>query len=152
MKSEESQIRATFIDTKKKQKLFRKKLYILIEENRTLTQDEKEEFYDLLADSTLGLGTIPVTLWLDNGNKKIEIDSLAKFIKDIIEYNPPNGIINGDFLFFSLGRYSNYNIEIKEIWKQILSKCGHVHESALAESVRISKEQTHLGVSDSGKV
>ena len=137
-----SQFRATLEDTKKKQRLFRSTLLQLIKENRPLSSSERDKFLDLLADSNFGLGTIECVFWLKDG-KKIKIDNLEKFIRDIVDWD--KSVVSGDFFFFSLGNYSSYSISISEIWKNILSKCGGVNAEAIAMSVRISKEQKKTG-------
>ena len=49
--------------------------------------------------------------------------------------------MNGDFFFFSLGKYYDYKIKIGELWKHVLSKCHGINAEALAMSIRISKER-----------
>ena len=144
-----SQFRATLEDTKKKQRLFRKKLLELIADNRALIDSERDKFLDLLADSNFGLGTVECVFWLRDG-KKIRVDNLEKFIRDLVYYN--ESVVDGDFFFFSLGNYSGFSVPIGDLWRNILSKCGGVNAEALAMSVRISKEQTRLGVSEPAEV
>jgi len=134
----ELQFRATFEDTKKAQKKLRKKLNELIHENRCLKDyGEIEEFIDLLSDSTFGLGNIECIFWLNN-KKHIEIDNLEKFIGDVTDWD--KNVLDGDFFFFSLGKYNEYEISIDEIWRNIKSKCYGVFAEAKSMSMRISKE------------
>lgn len=133
-----SQFRATLEDTKRKQKKFRNKLLELIQENRPLRKDERDDFLDLLADSNFGLGTKECVFWFSN-HKHVKVDNLEKFIRDLAYYD--KNVVDGDFFFFSLGKYSDYKVEISELWKNILSKCHGVNAEALAMSVRISKER-----------
>jgi len=135
----EKQIRATFEDTKTKQRLFRHKLTELINENRPVNDDERDKVIDLYNDANLGLGGVETVLWLNNG-KKIVIPNLEKFVRDLIDYNEQ--IVNGEFFFFSLGHYKELSVPIKELWRQIKSKTNQVNAEALSQAIRISKEQS----------
>lgn len=143
----ESQIRATFKDTKKAQKQFRKILDELIRNNEPV--DDREVFFNLLADSTLGLGTKEFILYLDNG-RSLHIDNLEEFIRALVYYD--KNVVDGMFFFKILGRYKDYSININELWGHIRNRIGGIFAEALAMSIRISKEQTHLGASEPGKV
>jgi hypothetical protein len=133
----EKQIRATFEDTKTKQRLFRHKLTELINENRPVNDDERDKVIDLYNDANLGLGGVETVLWLNTG-KKIVIPNLEKFVRDLIDYNEQ--IVNGEFFFFSLGHYKELSVPIKELWRQIKSKTNQVNAEALTQTLRMSKE------------
>jgi len=141
----ESQFRATFEDTKAKQKQLRHILDGLIAENRPLKADERDKLFDLYADANIGLGTSETVLWLSN-NKIIEVPNFEKFVRDLFYYE--KNLVDGDFFFQTLGKYKTYEVEIKELWKQIRSKTMGVGAEALTQAIRISKEQTHLGSSE----
>jgi len=145
----EQQKRATFEDTKTKQRQFRHKLNILINEKRPVTSDERDKMFDLYADANLGLGTGETILWLSNG-KTIRVPNFEKFVRDLFYWEQP--IVTGEFFSFALGTYHNYEVSIDELWKQIRSKTDGVGAEALAQSIRMSKEQTHFGPSNAGKV
>lgn len=134
----ESQFRATFNDTKNNQQKFRHILDKLITEKRPLNESERDTVINLYNDSNLGLGCFNTVLWLSNG-KKIEIPHLEKFVRDLFDYDKK--IVDGDFFFFSLGRYKELTVDIDELWKQIKSKTHQVEAEALTQSLRISREQ-----------
>ena len=136
--SVEKQFRATFEDTKAKQKLFRHRLDVLITENRPLKVEERDSMFDLYDDANLGLGGVETVLWLSDG-KRLEIPNLEKFIRDLFEYD--SSVVTGDFFFFSLGRYRDITLDIAELWKQIKSKTNSVAAEALTQALRVSKER-----------
>ena len=136
--SYEKQFRATFEDTKLKQKKFRHKLDQLIIENRALKADERDTLFELYNDSNIGLGGIETVFWFSDG-KKIRIPNLEKFVRDIFYYE--HSLVDQDFFFFSLGQNIGFSVSIGEIWKQIRSKVNQVDAEALTQTIRISKEQ-----------
>ena len=136
--SVEKQFRATFEDTKAKQKLFRHRLDVLITENRPLNKDERDSMFDLYDDANLGLGGVETVLWLADG-KRIIIPNLEKFVRDLFEND--KSIVTGEFFFFSLGRYRDVYLDIEELWRQIKSKTNSVAAEALTQALRVSKER-----------
>jgi len=136
----EAQIRATFKDTKKNQVKWRKKIDTLINENRCVLPDEREDLFTLFDDATYGLGIEPVTFYLRDG-WKLEIPNLQYFLRCLIYYNRSN-VVDGEFLFSKLGRYKSYSVPINEMWEHVRDACGGVMAEALTMSIRISKEQT----------
>jgi len=138
----EKQFRATFDDTKSKQKKFRHKLDELIHENRALSDSERDLMFDLYADANLGLGTSEAVLWLSNA-KSIVVPNFEKFVRDLFYWDKP--IVNGNFFQQTLGKYQNYEVPIAELWKQIRSKTHGIGAEALSQSIRMSKEQTRFG-------
>jgi len=145
----ESQIRATFKDTKKSQKEFRDILNNLIKHNKPIDVDKREKFLDVVADSNFGLGTKELVFYLNNG-KCLKIDNFEEFIRGLVYYD--KSVVGGEFFFKILGRYKDYNVDIGELWEHIRIRCGGVWAEALAMSVRISKEQTHFGPSEAARV
>jgi len=145
----EKQLRATFEDTKAKQKRFRHKLDELIREKRPVSDEERDKVIDLYNDANFGLGCIETVFWLSDG-KIMRIPNFEKFVRDLIDYDKM--VVDGRFFFFSLGTYKDRVIPIEEIWMQIKSKIHQVDAEALSQALRISKEQTHLGPSVSGRV
>jgi len=137
----EKQSRATYTDTKNNQKKLVKKIHELIRENRPLNDDdEREKMLDLINGSTLGIGTEQIQIRLP-GKRTLNIDDFQHFIRCLIEYD--FNIVTSDFLFEIIGethRCINYNIEIKDLWKQLLFNLNHFFPKAIESSVRISKE------------
>ena len=143
----ESQWRATFEDTKNKQEQLRNKFDILIRENRPLKPEEREQMFELLADSTFGIGTKEFVFWLSNG-KKIFIPNFEEFVRCLYYYE--KSIVDGIFFSKVLGKYSDYSIEISNLWECIRNKCFGINAEALAMSVRISKEREQRDFSTDG--
>ena len=146
---EELQIRATFKDTKRRQKAFRNFLDELIEDNRCILSDERDKFFDLIADSTFGLGTKPITLFF-KCSRKLTVDNLEEFVRVLAYYS--GSMVDSDFFYKSLGKHISYNVSIGELWEAIRNRLGGVTAEALAMSARMSKEQTHFGSSEAALV
>jgi len=149
MSNKEAQIRATFKDTKKSQKVFRETLDLLIATDKPVSEKDREDFFNLLADSTLGLGTKEMFFYLDNG-KKLLVDNFEEFIRSLAYFD--DSVVDGDFFFRTLGKYRDYTLNIGELWVHIRNRLGGIFAEALAMSIRISKEQTHLGASEPARV
>jgi len=133
-----SQWRATFEDTKRKQLLFLHKLDELIQKNSPIPKKERDDFLNLLADSTFGLGTNEFSFWLNDG-RVLRGNNFESFVRSLF-YHESN-TVDGDFFFKTLGRYKDFTVNIGELWMQVRNKCFDVFPEALAMSLRISKER-----------
>jgi len=132
----ESQVRATFNDTKNAQETLRTKLDTL-ERNNSIVKD-KTGFFNLLADSLLGMEYgKECKLFLDD-RSVLDVRNLGKFIRHLA-YNESNMV---DKTFFR-----NYNTVVRQdvpislLWYVTKFEIFGVYPDALAMSIRISKER-----------
>jgi hypothetical protein len=143
------QKRATYEDTLNRQEELRKKLDQLIQENRCIKDDkEREKMFHLFGDCFLG----------EDGNKKIpyfiqyptgiiiNVDDFGQTIR-LLCYEKQNTI---PITFFSYK--GNQTTTIQEVWKAIRNIAFSLFPIAQNKAVTISKEQTHMGPSEAGKV
>lgn len=132
----ESQIRATFNDTKNAQKKLREKIDNL-EKNNSIVKN-KEEFFSLLADALLGMEyDRQCKLVLDDGSI-LNIFNVGKFIRHLA-YCECNMI--GKTFFRDYNVVVNQDVAISFIWHRIKFELFGVYPAALAMSIRISKER-----------
>ena len=132
---DEFQYRATFEDTKKDQDKLRLKLDELIEDNRPVTKDERDELIKLIADAFLGLCNKPYKIRI-RGEKTITIDNFGGFFRSVLYFdtNEINNIGDGEIQL-------EKPINIKDLWKWIRRKSLNNFDEALAASHRTSKER-----------
>ena len=139
----ESQIRATFNDTKKAQEKLRE-LFDYLEQHNSIVK-KQAEFFDLLADALLGMEYDKrCKLFLDNAGV-IEINNLGKFIRHL-GYSDSNMV--GKKFFRDYNIVIRDNVPISFLWNKLKFEIFGVYPDALAMSVRISKEQTRYQGSD----
>jgi len=136
---DKSQVRATFEDVKRRQNELRLRLDELIEKNIPIGSGDRDVFFNLLSDSTFGLGTREFKFWLCDG-KILEIPNLEEFVCALFYYD--KSLVDGGFFFKTLGKYRDYCVDIGNLWEQIRLRLGGIMGEAKAMSVRISKEQT----------
>jgi hypothetical protein len=144
----QSQWRATFEDVKKDQKKLREKLDELIKENRPI-KDEKERtlLLDvLIPNATLGLGTFQSHTFQFPFQGSGNFDNLEYWIRRICYLD--SSIVPRLFLHDN----QKQEIPIKFIWEKLRDELFLVYPMALNKAASISKEQTHLGPSEAGKV
>ena len=135
----ESQWRATYEDTKNHQEKLRKNLNRLISENQCIQGDaERDEMFELLDDSTFGLGEKKVNLRIQD-RKTIVVDDFQMFVRCLFDYE--KDVVDAGFFFDVTGKYLDYDIEIRILWKQIKNNLYGVFPDALSAAVRMSKEQ-----------
>jgi len=136
----EAQRRATFNDTVIYQMRWRKKIDELVNEKRCVKPEERDEFFELFATATFGLGTEPVTFWLRSGDK-LEIPNLQYFLRCMLYYDGGD-VVDKKFLKHKLGLRitPERDVDIGEIWENIRDYCAGPTAEALTMSVRISKE------------
>jgi hypothetical protein len=145
----EEQIRATFETTKKAQEKLRVKLDYLEENNLCIPIDYRGDFFKLLADALLGFeGEKNCVLYLPDGTC-LKIENVGEFIR-YLAYNT-NTDIEYDWLK-RYGKIEKINVKIKEIWHELKFVIFSIYPEALNVSVRISKEQTHLGAAEAREV
>jgi hypothetical protein len=131
-----TQVRATFIDTKKAQNELRKELDKLESANSFVKN--KEEFFYLIADALLGMDYDKQCIITLQDGSVLNINNLGKFIRHLGYCN--NEVIDNKF-------FKDYNIVIKDsinigwIWGRVKYELFGVFPEALAMSMRISKEQ-----------
>jgi len=133
----ESQIRATFKDTKNAQEKLRVKIDEL-EANNSIIKD-KEEFFCLLADALLGMEyDKQCKIYLEDGSV-LGINNLGKFIRHL-SYVMGNNV---DSVFFKdYNKVIKNKVDISYLWHRLKFEIFGVYPEALAMSIRISKEQT----------
>ncbi|HUS98898.1 MAG TPA: hypothetical protein VMY59_01085 [Candidatus Thermoplasmatota archaeon] len=149
MIEKKQQKRATYEDTLNQQEELRKKLDILIQENRCVKDDkEREKLFHLFGDCFLG----------EDGEKKIhyfmryppgiiiEVDDFGEMIR-LLCYECETMI---PISFF--GYHSNQSVPIRDVWRAIRNIAFGLFPVAQNKAVSISKEQTHIGPSDAGRV
>jgi hypothetical protein len=139
----ESQIRATFNDTKNAQIKLKKELDYLEEHNSIVKNIDI--FFNLLADALLGMEyDKECKIYLEDGSVLV-VNNLGKFIRHL-SYCKGNVV---DRKFFR-----DYNIVIKQkvnisfLWHRLKFEIFGVYPEALAMSIRISKEQTRYSGTD----
>lgn len=146
--NEEIQLRATFRDTKKHQESLRKEFDRLDLNNLYIHIDERGKFFELLDDALLGFDYDKKTkLLLPDGNY-LHIDNVGGFLRRLAYYD--NNKV--DYDFFKYYNIQCKNIDIGSIWHEIKFFIFGIYPEAISMSVRISKEQTHLGPSEAGEV
>jgi len=131
--------RATYLDVKRSQLNLLELVNECIEENRPLRQKERNDFYNILSDSTLGLGI--KYRFLYNGKKQTYDLGHMEHAAMWIAYRDKNIV--------SL-KYET--VEIKELWKKLRDLLFQIFPYAKTFSTKISQEQIHLGTALSGKV
>lgn len=144
----ETQLRATFKDTKKNQEKLRLKLDELDLNNKFIIPDERGTFFELLSDSLLGFDYDKKTKIRLPDDNYIHIDNVGEFIRRLSYYTSDKV----DYDFFKYYNLHCKNIDIGSIWHELKFFVFGIYPEAIAMSVRISKEQTHLGPSEAGKV
>lgn len=139
----ETQIRATFEDTKKNQEELRVNLDDLDKTNSFIEEGERGNFFSYLANGLLGLDfEKKCKIRLPDG-KFLKIENLGRFLRHLVYYD--NVKVDFDFL----RKYGNtdgnkISVEIKDIWHEIKFIIYGIFPEALAMSLRISKEQTGI--------
>jgi len=131
----QKQIRATFNDTKKAQEKLRSELDCLEKSNSYVT--DRRGFFNLLADSLLGLDSEKSCRIFLKDNTVLRIDNMGKFVREL------SYLKDSDYSF--LKKYGKVNcsndIDIGHIWHELKFELFGVFPEALAMSVRISKER-----------
>jgi len=132
----ETQIRATFNDTKKAQEELRIILDDL-EENNTTVKDRKK-FFALLDNALLGMEyEKECKIFLPN-EQVLHIFNLGKIVRHISYIS--DKMVTPNF-FKKYNKVVNENIEIKHLWNEIKYEIFGIYPAAISMSVRISKEQ-----------
>ena len=96
MASFETQWRATFEDTKQHQEKLRVKLDELDEKNRCVSEKDRESFFDLIADSLLGLDYEKQCVLKLSDNTDLITDNLGQLIRHLAYYGKTD--VGFDFL------------------------------------------------------
>ena len=149
MTTKKEQKRATYEDTLNRQEELRKKLDQMIQENRPVKDDtEREKLFHLFGDCFLG----------EDGGKEISYFMVfpPRTIVNIKDYGQTIRLLcyeNKNTISISFfGYQGNETAPIKDIWKAIRNIAFALFPIAQNKAVGISKEQTHMGPSDPGKV
>lgn len=133
----ESQIRATFKDTKKHQEELRVYLDKLELTNQFVPYEERESFFSLLSDALLGFDyDKKLKLRLPDGTF-LHINNLGEFIRRIAYYESPKV----DYDFFKYYNKDSRDVDIKHIWHELKFFIFGIYPEAVGMSIRISKEQ-----------
>lgn len=133
----ESQIRATFKDTKKAQEKLRETIDEL-EKNNSIVKN-REEFFSLLADALIGMEFEKQCKIYLGESGVLKINNLGKFIRHLV-YAEENMITKSFFRDYNIVVYDKVPISL--LWNKLKFEIFGVYPDALAMSVRISKEQT----------
>jgi len=132
--------RASYVDVKKAQKNIIQKIDTLIDENRVLTDKERNNFlHNLLPDSTLGLG-VEFSFFIRGKKEKYSLGHIEHGIRWIA------------YREFSSVKIGEEKIEIKELWKKTRDYLFIVFPYALTLSFKISQEQIKLGGSKPAEI
>jgi hypothetical protein len=132
----ESQIRATFKDTKKAQIKLKETLDYL-EKHNSIVKDT-DVFFDLLADALLGMEFgKECKIFLVDGSV-LTVSNLGKFIRHL---SYCEGNVVGQEFFRDYNIVIRHRINIGLLWKKLKFEIFGVYPEAIATSVRISKEQ-----------
>jgi len=135
----ESQIRATFNDTKKAQ-VELKKILDYLEQHNSIVKDT-DKFFNLLANALLGMEySKECKIYLVDGSV-LYIKNLGKFIRHL-SYCKGNVVDENFFRDYSI--ILKQKIDIGYIWNKLKYEIFGVYPEALAMSIRISKEQTRF--------
>ena len=137
MNNIDSQIRATFIDTKKAQNTLREELDILEYNNTYISDDKIQYFFELFADAFLGLDFDKKCIIYLPDKTSIQIKNFGQFIRTIVYYKKNN--VDYEFLR-RFGKIENINFPISILWYEVKFIAFGIFPEALATSVRISKE------------
>lgn len=131
---------ARFNDVGKSQEIVLKILDQAIEENRILTEKERDKFIKHMRVATLGLGTEHRFI-IKGKNQSYDLNHVGH-VSYWLSYQKTNKIQMG----------SEDTIEIKEFWKILRDHFWQIFPYADFTSIKISKEQTHMGISKAGEV
>lgn len=135
----QQQKRATFEDVCKAQDSLINIIDKCIEENRCLTKAERDRFRNIYRLGTLGLGS--------------EFDFVIKGEKKSYKLghvgHAANWIAYRDNNIISIGED---NIEIKFFWLKLRDMLFTIFDYSIETAIKISKEQTHLGISEPAEV
>ena len=152
MKTKEKQVRATFQDTLRYQLQLREIFDILDKENRPIHDEERENYFEKLARALLGHDFEKEHVLIIKKTDVLIIKNLGGLLRQLA-YEDGEKIdrktleIHGKFESIKNSYY-----DFSDIWHGLKFIIYGIFPEAILTSVKISKEQTHLGVSDSGKV
>lgn len=136
----QQQRRATFEDVRHAQNTIRVWIDGLILKNKPLTENEREKFIKLMQLASLGIGTAEIFM-ITTREKTHNFPHIESALYWVCYQE--NAKV----------KLGNETIQIKEIWKKIKTKwCFEIFPYALQESIKISKEQTHLGAATAKEV
>jgi len=131
----ESQIRATFNDTKKAQEELRQLLDYL-EDNNSIVED-RETFFELLANSLRGREYEKnCKLYLED-NSVLNIDNLGKFIRHLSYCNIS---VIGKTFFRDYNIVVEQDVPISYLWHRIKFEIFGIYPDALDRASSMSKE------------
>lgn len=149
MSVKKQQKRATYEDTLSQQEELRRKLDQLIKENRCIKDDQEREYlFHLFGDCFLGedgAKKIPFFILYPPG-KRIQVDDFGQMIR-LLCYEEKNMI---PVTFFN--EQGNQILMIRDVWIAIRKIAFSLFPISQNKAVSMSKEQTHMGPSDAGKV
>jgi len=135
----EKQWRATFEDTKKNQEDLRETLDYLIKDKRPIKDEqERKQFIELLSNSTIGLGTEPVKIRLDD-KTMVEIKNLEQFISELLYVDAK--VVSKNFFWFLTGKSLVDDVPIEQLWLNVRRHLFAVFPLAKASTIKISKER-----------
>jgi hypothetical protein len=124
------QLRRTHYDTQTCQKKLRNIVKDKIEKNEILTDKEREEWDELIANSFLSVG-VTKTVYYDAALLRICFGSLHTFALRFSDWDDP-------VIFKYEGE--KYSFPIKKLWEIFYDHCLELFPLALADAVRMSKE------------
>lgn len=133
----ETQKRATYIDTQRKQKELRIELDNLDKENLSIIENNRTKFFELLGDSLLGKDfNYESMIHLSDGTI-IRVKNLGEFIRELAYQDT---IVDNRF-FEKYGKITKEKIQIKEIWHGVKFVIFGIFPGALEDALHISKER-----------
>jgi len=135
----ESSVSLRYEDTKENQERLTKRLNFLSTENHIFTTDERNEFFNEIADALLGIdGEKNCVIHLSDGTD-LEIKKLGGFLRYLVYYK--NEKLEHD-IYKRCGRVKHSNdIEIKELWNELKYIIFNIYPEALSTAIHMSKER-----------
>jgi hypothetical protein len=131
---DEKQIRMTLHDTLFFQDKLRNQLKQLIEHNRSLLDQEKEGFYEMLPKALLSQGnTNPVSVVIEKGwFTYASVQNLALRLADLTT--------DKVFLKTSRPEKVEVTVTINELWQFLYNWCQYLFPKACSEAIHMSSE------------
>lgn len=133
------QKRATFEDVCKSQDMLIDLIDNCIDENKPLAVKDRKKFRNVFRLATLGLGS-EFTFIINGKNKSYDLGHVGH-AANWIAYRDNSKVLIGE----------EY-IEIKFFWLKLRDMLFVIFDYAIETAIKISKEQTRLGISEAAEV
>lgn len=137
-KTEFSVTKPTFSAVHQAEEELRVFLEELIQGNRSLSPDERERYYNLLASATLGLG-VGRDFRIFIGHKIYRHGTVESCARWLGTQKENMVCIPGD-----MGNPPSQKIAISIFWSKLLDELFHIYPLALDRAISMSKEDTEM--------